>query len=80
MLKTGINFNPEVPGTISEFEEREAAQWLHYTWSEWVGLGRIEKVAALAHYRLRRLIDLHAHDASVREQRRRESRQRRKRV
>lgn len=51
---------------VPEFEEREAARFGLCTWSEWSALPREERVHGVAHYRLRRLIDLHVAEAAMR--------------
>lgn len=71
-IETGITFSRVIPELVSELEEREAAKALLWTWTEWSNLPRDERVDALAHYRLTRLIAAHENDALESERRRRE--------
>lgn len=76
-VQTGLTYRPPIPGIVPEMEEREAARFVLTTWTEWRALPRTERVAAVAHFRLSRLIDLHGHDAVQRELRTRARRAKR---
>lgn len=62
-IATGITTRPILPGTVPEYEEREAARFGHYTWAEWQQLPMRERVDGVAHYRLQRFIELHQSEA-----------------
>lgn len=70
----GISYDPLLPGLVPLFEEREAAVFSHYNWIEWQELPVGERAMAVAHLRLRKLIDLHGSDAVQRDAERRRSR------
>lgn len=57
-------------GLLPEIDEREAAQFAHYTWMEWGELDYDERVRTVAHHRLHHLISLHQQDAINQEQKR----------
>jgi hypothetical protein len=46
-------------GFVSELEEREAAVYVLYTWSDWQQLDWRDRAAAIAQHRLKNLIDSH---------------------
>lgn len=62
---------PLYPGLVSEFEERSAALFGLYTWTQWSRLPRNERVQAVAHYRLVHLIDAHLQEQATTAGRRR---------
>lgn len=62
---------PLAPGLVSEYEERSAALFGLYTWSQWARLPRAERVQAVAHYRLTRLIEAHLSEQATTTARRR---------
>lgn len=62
-VTTGIDYASLLPGLVPLYEEREAAVYGHYRWRDWQNLPAEERAAAVAHFRLHRLIDLHQHDA-----------------
>lgn len=73
-IRTGISFDDvrvEL-GMIPEFEEREAAIFAGYSWKEWEQEKLSERAAAVACMRLSRMIDLHSHDAAMRDRERKE--------
>ena len=68
-LNTGISYEP-LPGPIPlvpQIEERESAIFNGYTWREWSTLAYDERVYAVAHHRLHRLITLHQADAEIKD-------------
>jgi len=73
-LNTGISYHPEMPGIVAEIEEREAARFSGYTWSEWKKLPRLDRVDNLAYFRLRRTMDHHQQEAAEQETERRAKR------
>ena len=62
-VKTGILIGTQFAGTISAYEEREAARFGFYNWTEWRLLSNDDKAMAVAHYRVNGLIALHQQDA-----------------
>lgn len=58
-------------GLVAEYEEREAARESGYTWKEWEELEREERIACIAYYRLRHIIERNVQDAVSYEQERR---------
>ena len=62
-VSTGIRINPEIPGLVPEFEEREAARFAGDTWTEWQATPSDERARRVAHYRLSRMIAAHSDDA-----------------
>lgn len=70
-MHTGVTYSSPMPGLVPEIEEREACRWNGYTWRQWEGLPRLERVNAVAHFRLANIIDLNQQDAVLKEQERR---------
>lgn len=68
-VNSGLVFEPVIPGLVPEIEEREACRFNGYTWHDWHDLPKEERVDAVAHFRLIKLIDMHQADASQRQQR-----------
>ena len=62
-IDTGITYGSVFPELIPEIEEREAARFNGYSWSQWQGLVRGEKVSGVAYCRIRRAIDMNRDDA-----------------
>lgn len=60
---------------VPEMEEREAAQQAGIAWTLWPTLHHSDRALAVAHYRVRREMDMHIRDASAREQRRRQAKE-----
>lgn len=60
-------------GLVSELEEREAAVYVLLPWPAYTALPWHERAAAIAHYRTHILIEAHMHDASEREERKKEA-------
>ena len=69
-ISTGISWDSIALGLVAPLEEREAARFAGYTWSVWETLPREERIEAVAHYRVVRLIEMHQADAVQREQER----------
>lgn len=69
-----------MPGTVPEFECREAAVFVQVSWREWVEQmdGR-ERAFAVAHYRTSIAVKAHVEDAAINASRRQRGRQARKR-
>ena len=63
LVYTGIDMEPLLPGLVPLYEEREAAFYCNYSWREWQQLEPYERAENVAHFRLKRLIDLHNADA-----------------
>ncbi len=70
-VATGIAYEPLLPGLVPLYEEREAAVFGHCAWRDWAALPVEERAAAVAHYRLHRLVELHSTDAMNRAMERR---------
>lgn len=68
-VNTGISIQA-MPGVVPEYEEREAAVFAHYNWSDWCSLDWTERANAVAHYRLHSLIESHVNEAVERAQKR----------
>jgi hypothetical protein len=62
-VRTGIWYESEVPGWVPDFELREAAVFCHYTPEEFWTLHWSERAAAVAQFRLHKLVELHEQDA-----------------
>lgn len=61
---------------MTEYEERAAAVLGGYSWSEWLGVSREERIQSVGFLRLHRLIQLHSDDLADREHRARQNRAR----
>ena len=66
-IDTQIRYESLVPEIASLYEEREAAVFARYNWTEWRSLDWRDRSAAMAHYRTHRLIELHQNDVIARE-------------
>lgn len=55
------------------------AKWAGYRWTDWVALPRIDRVDAIAHYRVSLLIEIHQQDAAERAAKERMNRERTRR-
>lgn len=73
-LSTGIDFRPEIPGLVTEYEERAAAVLGGYSWREWLRASREERIQSVGFLRLHRLIQLHSDDIADRESKARQRR------
>jgi hypothetical protein len=62
-VPTGIDTEPDVPGYVTEFEERTVAADMALPWDRWDVLPREERVDAVAWWRMRRLLEAHREDA-----------------
>ena len=63
-----------MPGFVPEYEEREAARFGLYNWTQWQFLDRNEKASIIAQRRMSNLISLHQDDAVHIEMERRQKR------
>ena len=52
-----------MPGFVPEYEEREAARFGLYNWTQWQFLDTKEKASIVAQRRMANLIRLHQEDA-----------------
>ncbi len=52
-----------MPGFVPEYEEREAARFGLYSWTQWQFLNTNEKASIIAQRRMSNLISLHQDDA-----------------
>ncbi len=52
-----------MPGFVPEYEEREAARFGLYNWTQWQFLNTDEKASIIAQRRMSNLIRLHQDDA-----------------
>lgn len=66
-----MRYNALIPGLVPEVEERDAARFNGYTWSDWRKLAYDERVTGVAYYRLSRLVDMHREEAVSSEMKRR---------
>ncbi len=71
-MSTGILIGSQFAGTIPAYEEREAARFGLYNWTEWRLLNNDDKAMAVAHYRINGMISLHQQDAVNNEMERRD--------
>ena len=62
-LQTGITWDSVATGLVPPLEEREAARFCGYRWADWMTMTRDDRIEAIAHYRVTRLIELHQQDA-----------------
>ncbi len=62
-VETGIEYVPLADGYVSEYEQREAAVYCHYTPLEFGELPLGERARAVAQYRLHGLVEAHQQDA-----------------
>ena len=63
-----------MPGFVPEYEEREAARFGLYNWTQWQFLDTKEKASVVAQRRMSNLIRLHQDDAVHLEMERRSKR------
>lgn len=54
---------------MPDYEERQAARFGNYNWSEWCTLTKPERALGVAYYRMQHLIELHVEEAHRRKQR-----------
>lgn len=66
-VNTGIVYRALLPGLVPEIEAREAAVFGLYTWRQWQQLEWEERADGVAHFRIRRAIELHQNEAVTRE-------------
>ena len=65
MVQTGIRHRMTIPGIVPEIDERDAARFSGYTWSEWDALPYDERAGAVAYHRVSRLIEMHVNEAVI---------------
>ena len=58
------------PGLLPEYEEREAARFNGYRWTEWCALPRGERIHGVGYYRVHLLVGIHVDEKSAQEMRR----------
>lgn len=63
-VQTGILITAPLAGLVSELDEREAARFGHYTWTEWQKIPHQIRVRGIAHHMMQTLIEAHVQDAS----------------
>lgn len=66
VLPKRINIDLEIPseyGLVPEYEERETAVYVGYTWEKWLDIEYSERAKAIAHYRTHLAIEAHIEDA-----------------
>lgn len=65
-IDTGIDYGiPRLPGMVTAYEEKLAAQFSHYREDEWKATHWRQKAREVAFYRLYRLISLHTEEAKA---------------
>ncbi len=69
-IDTQIRYGVLAPGLVPIFEEREAAIFAHYNWTEWRLLDWHEQAAVVGHYRTHRQVEMHQNDVIAHEMRR----------
>lgn len=62
-VETGIAYDVQFPGLVPFFEEYEAMIRANYSEREWPQIPFWEKAKAIAHHRLKKMINLHEGDA-----------------
>lgn len=62
-ISTGLAYEPLIPGLVSSFEERDAARYNLYNWTDWRALEHSERALCVAYYRMSHLVELHRNDA-----------------
>lgn len=62
-VRTGIHYEPTIPGCVPLFEEREAAVYCNYTPSEFRQLDVRERAACVAQFRAHHYVSQHSQDA-----------------
>ncbi len=62
-VPTGIDHEPILPELVPLYQEREAAKFSLYNWTDWRNLSPTERGLAVAHYRISHVIGLHQQDA-----------------
>jgi hypothetical protein len=67
MPSSGVSLTQIVPGTVPEYEEREAARFGGYTWRDWERMPTLSRVRTIAHRRVMILIDMHHADRARRD-------------
>lgn len=63
---SGITISSPIKGFLPEYEEREAARFNLYNWSEWLALPRAERVESVAYHRAHLLAMIHAEERAMR--------------
>ena len=68
-IDTQIRYESLAPGLVPLYEEREAAIFAHYNWTEWRLLDWDQQAAAVGHYRIHRQVEMHQNDVIAHEMR-----------
>lgn len=61
-INPDIQFENYIAGIVTEYEARESAIYLGYTWTEWMQLHWFERASAVAFYRTHLSIQAHIND------------------
>jgi hypothetical protein len=67
---SGIVRETEIPGMVSEFDERAAAGASAIPWTTWETMDRGDRIMAVAFSRMQQLVEIHRDDAAAREMKR----------
>lgn len=62
-IATGIEITAPVAGAVPEYDQREAARFSLYSWTQYLALPRSEQIGVIAYYRAHRLVEAHTHAA-----------------
>jgi hypothetical protein len=79
LIETGIASEYQIPGNITWFEEHDARIKAGYTLSDWYLLDYRERAFEVAHYRIRRMIEMRKNEALNEAQKTRMARMKRRR-
>lgn len=78
-IETGISADHQIPGNISMFEEHDARIKVGYKLDEWYELDHRDRAFEVAHYRIRRMIEMRKNEALNEAQKTRMARMKRRR-
>lgn len=70
-VATGITYGALVPSMVAAYEEDDVRVGAGYTLREWQVLDWAERAREVAHYRLRRRVEMHIGDVQAKAARRR---------
>lgn len=62
-IATGIEVTAPVAGAVPEYDQREAARFSLFSWTEYLALPRKEQINVIAYHRAHKLVEAHSHAA-----------------
>lgn len=65
VIETGISADYQIPGNISWYEEHDARIRAGYKLDDWYELDHRDRAFEVAHYRIRRMIEMRKHEALI---------------